>query len=626
MKILIIKTGALGDVVRTSFIAQALKNKYKREKPKITWITSESAKVFFLNNPYVDVILSEKEKSTVKKTFFDIIINLEESVELCKFSSSLKSNKKIGFIYKNKKIIPSKTAKEWFNMSLLGKKPDNDILKKQNKKSHRQIIGEIIDVDWKKYEPFVRLTKKQRLLASEFKKKNKISENELVVGLNLGSAGRWPKYLPVKKTIELIDELYKKYHCKILLFGGPDELKRNKEILKNIKSPIIDTGCENNLFEFTALISVCSLMISTDTLGLHISLALKRKTIALIGPTSPSEIDLYGLGEKIVAKSPCVCCYKKDCKSMERIEIKKIIDSVKKINSMKITVLITAFKEPKIKKAIKYALNQKTTYDYEILLSIPDKKTLEVAKKFKDKKIKFFKDPGKGKSYALNLIFKTIKTDILVLTDGDVFLSENSVEDIVSKFKDPEIGCVSGRPIPEEDKKSKYGYWANFLFDSAHEIRQDAASKDKFIECSGYLFAFRKKKISSIPLDVAEDTYIPYVFWEKGYKIGYADNAKVYVKNPDNWNDWILQKSRTSKAHETLEKYTDTFNTPRVKNFKNESKGIVKIFSYPKKFKEIFWTLELIFARLFMWLKVFYETKFKRENYADGWERIESTK
>jgi ADP-heptose:LPS heptosyltransferase len=35
MKILIIKTGALGDVVRTSFIAQALKEKYKKLNPDL---------------------------------------------------------------------------------------------------------------------------------------------------------------------------------------------------------------------------------------------------------------------------------------------------------------------------------------------------------------------------------------------------------------------------------------------------------------------------------------------------------------------------------------------------------------------------------------------------------------
>jgi len=630
MNILIIKTGALGDVVRTSFIAQALKNKYKKQNPKIFWITDEKAKPLFINNLYINEVVSEENKNTLKKILFDLVINLEEGKELCKFATSLKYKKIIGFIYKNNKIQPTYTAKEWFDMSALGKKPQNDILKKKNKKSHRQIISEIVGIkNYEKYEPFLRLTKKQREFAENFLRRYNLSRTDLIIGINTGAADRWPKQLSIKKTAQLIDRLYKKYNANILLFGGPNEIERNQEIIKISNSPIIPTGCGNDLIEFPALISVCSLFITSDSLGLHIALALKRETICLVGPTSAAELDMYGLGEKVLAKSKCLCCYKKNCKSMEKIDLNDILTKVKKIIEKKITILITAFKEQKtIGKAIEAALNQKTNYKYEVIVSAPDKETLEIAKKYtkKDKRLKIFKDPGKGKSYALNLIFEKIKTDILILTDGDVYISENSIEDIANLFLDPEIGCVTGRPVPIEDKKNKYGYWANFLFDAAHKIRKDAFEKNSFIECSGYLFAFRKEKIKKIPLDVAEDTVIPYMFWEKGYKIGYAENAKVYVKNVDNWKDWITQKTRTSKSHETLHKYVDVISTPRVKSFKRESKGILDVIKYPKNILEISWTLQLVLARLYMWLKVFKDTKIKNKHYRDAWQRVESTK
>jgi glycosyltransferase involved in cell wall biosynthesis len=251
-----------------------------------------------------------------------------------------------------------------------------------------------------------------------------------------------------------------------------------------------------------------------------------------------------------------------------------------------------------------------------------------LAKKYSDnKKIKIIKDQGRGKSYALNFIFSSIKTDILILTDGDVLISENSVEDITNLFLDPEIGCVTGNPTPAEDKKTKYGYWANFLFNAAHVLRKKAFESSSFIECSGYLFAFRKNKIKEIPLDTAEDTIIPYYFWERGYKIGYAENAKVYVKNVSNWKEWIEQKTRTSKAHENLDKYADTKVTPRIKTFRNESKeGISIIMSYPNNLREIFWTYELVIARFYMWSKVFLDTRIKNKNYQDAWKRVESAR
>jgi len=164
------------------------------------------------------------------------------------------------------------------------------------------------------------------------------------------------------------------------------------------------------------------------------------------------------------------------------------------------------------------------------------------------------------------------------------------------------------------------------LFEAAHSLRKNGFEQNSFVECSGYLFAFRKEMITKIPLDVAEDSIIPYLFWEKGYIIGYAEKAEVYVKNVDNWGDWIKQKVRTSKAHETLGKYVDIKTTPRVKTFKNELKGILQLFTYPKNLMQFWWTIELGFARLYMWLSVFYDIKVKNNYYGDAWERVESTK
>ena len=335
-------------------------------------------------------------------------------------------------------------------------------------------------------------------------------------------------------------------------------------------------------------------------------------------------VDMYDLGEKILPKSDCLCCYKKDCKSMEVVDIKEILYEIDCFLKQDIILLITAFKEPNIEKAIKSAINQKTKYKYKILVSAPDDETLNIAKKYN---IEIFKDPGKGKILALNLIFEKVKTDILILTDGDVFISENSVEDITNLFLDPEIGCITGRPVPLETKKTMFGYWANFLFDSAHKIRKIAFGKNSFIECSGYLFAFRKKFIKKLPLNTAEDAIIPYIFWEKGYKIGYEENAKVFVKNVSNFKDWIKQKTRTAEAHETLSKFVDTKITKRVKSFRTEFKGIFWLFTYPKTIKQFLWSLLLVFARSYMWGKVFFNIKFaKKHPKVDNWERINSAR
>ncbi len=283
------------------------------------------------------------------------------------------------------------------------------------------------------------------------------------------------------------------------------------------------------------------------------------------------------------------------------------------------TLVITAYKEPNIVKAVEAALNQETNRKYHVLVSAPDDETLN---KIKDYPLYVYKDKGQGKSCALNDIFAQIDSDILILTDGDVVISDNAVEEILKMFEDPRVGCVTGCPVPMEDRDTKYGYWANFLFDAAHDLRKKAYAAGKFIECSGYLFAFRRNVLNKIPLDVSEDAVIPYYFWEKGYKIGYAEQAQVFVKNVDNLKDWIKQKVRTSKAHSKLGRYVDTKKTKRVKSFGTEAKGIISLAMYPESIKETWWSVQLVFARLYMWIKV----ALGKKDFGDAWERIESTK
>lgn len=294
-----------------------------------------------------------------------------------------------------------------------------------------------------------------------------------------------------------------------------------------------------------------------------------------------------------------------------------------------ISIVITSYKEPKtIGKAIESFLNQNIKEKYEIIVAAPDKETLNVAKKYskKYKQVKIFRDPGKGKSYALNLLLPKLKGRIIILSDGDVFVSENSVNSLLKAFEDKKVGCATGMPISINSRKNMFGYWSHVLCYAAHKLREKRAKQNNFIECSGYLWAFRNKIIKNFPRDVAEDTIVPILFWIRGWKIAYVPEAKVYVKFPNNLHDFIEQKKRTAKGHECLYKYVDIKKFPRMKTFKNEVLESWRLLLFPENFLEIIWTFFLFIIRVYIWLLVFYHIKIKKEEYKDGWKRIESTK
>lgn len=295
-----------------------------------------------------------------------------------------------------------------------------------------------------------------------------------------------------------------------------------------------------------------------------------------------------------------------------------------------ISIIITSFNEPKtIGKAIDSIIKQDIKENYELIVAAPDKPTHDIVKRYqkKNKKINLFVDPGKGKSYAINLLLPKLKGDIIFFTDGDISVSENSIKEMLKFFEDEKVGCVTGRPVSSNSKRNIFGYWSHLLCDAgAHKARLRRAKKGKFLECSGYLWAFRNNVIKKFPLDIAEDTVVPYLFREKGYKIAYAPKAEVYVKFPENLHDFIEQKKRTAKGHESLEQYVNIKKLPRTKSFRNEiTEGWSALF-YPKNIKQVFWTFLLFPIRLYIWMLVFYHTKVKKQQYQDAWKRVDSTK
>jgi cellulose synthase/poly-beta-1,6-N-acetylglucosamine synthase-like glycosyltransferase len=271
---------------------------------------------------------------------------------------------------------------------------------------------------------------------------------------------------------------------------------------------------------------------------------------------------------------------------------------------------------------------EQNTVEKEILVAAPDKGTQDLIREFAKKtktNIKIIADAGRGKPAALNLCFKEAKGDILVLTDGDVILDENSIIKLLKPFSDPKVGIVSSRPSSLNSRNNFFGYISHLLTDvGAHQTRLKKKEKNEFMVCSGYLMALRKGIVRKIPENsLADDAVISHLVYESGYKTDYAPNAKVYVKYPTNLQDWIKQKRRSTAGYPQL-KYLIK-GKERMRNFKQESFGLFKIFSYPKNLKELIWTVMLIFLRLYLWSIVFYEIKIKKSGM-ELWQRVESTK
>lgn len=290
-----------------------------------------------------------------------------------------------------------------------------------------------------------------------------------------------------------------------------------------------------------------------------------------------------------------------------------------------ISIIITAYKEKAtIGKAILSIIENRLP-NSEILVVAPDKETLDEAGKYKKqfKNLRLIKDKGLGKPEALNLAVSLAKGNVLILTDGDVFVSKNSLRLLIGRLSNSKTGAVSGHPVSINPIKDNLSFWAFMLTDVAHIRRVRAMKNKRRLFCSGYLFAIKKNLFPKLPSELlSEDAYISYSVWQKGFSVEYSEKSLVYVKYPTNLKDWIKQKKRSAGGYNQIKKMVGV----EMRSFKKESLGFADFFTYTNNIKKLFWLFELFVVRVYLWFLIYKDINFKKKTREEIWQRVESTK
>jgi len=292
-----------------------------------------------------------------------------------------------------------------------------------------------------------------------------------------------------------------------------------------------------------------------------------------------------------------------------------------------LTILITAFREATtIGQAIEAFLHQLPD-DAEILVVSPDPETTIVVDDYAARYpvVRHVADPQRGKPTALNVGLRAAQGDVVVLSDGDVAVAEDALAMLLAPFADSRVGAVSGHPFSVSPRNTMLGYWSYLLTEGIHRIRLARDRDGKFLVCSGYLFAFRRALIEHVPEDaLAEDAVISHLIARQGYRIRYGPQARVFVKYPTTYRDWLRQKVRSAGGY--VQDYVRTSPLRMRSAWLEMWYGTRLALRYPRHPREFLWTLLLFAARLHLWLLVFINVRLLRRPLTKLWQRVESTK
>jgi heptosyltransferase-2 len=319
-RILIIKLGALGDVIRTT----PLLERYRKEFPNchITWVTNHPE---ILPKQAIDCIrtFSFSDIFIVTKLHFDIAINLCKDQEAAMLLNECNAKEKCGFVWSEGHLSIANPESEHKLLTGLF-----DAYSKANTKSYVEEIFEICGFTYQ-HEPYLLHVDTKEL--EHWTLLKKMSQGKPIIGLNTGAGARWPTRLwPIEYWKELIQLLQKAGYAPLLL-GGDDEHERNLSLKKDTNAMYEGVF---PLQSFIPIAAQCDVIVTPVSMTMHIALGLGKRMVLFNNIFNKHEFDLFGKGEIIEPSSGCDCYYGASCSRektcMKDISVQSVFDAIQR--------------------------------------------------------------------------------------------------------------------------------------------------------------------------------------------------------------------------------------------------------------------------------------------------------
>jgi len=287
---------SLGDILRATVVLHA----FPPDKYEVTWLVDQKGVDLLKGNPYIHRILTVNPFTPfhLMSDWFDMVVNFEKDPGICAMVDKISAWRRYGFRFDH--VTHEAHAYDNSDQALSMSKSTS--FKRQQTKSWSTMLYEMIGHQY---------DNKPYILGYQPK-----SQEIYDIGLNHQVGGKFPiKRWPDPNWQQLHDALAGEYS-----FSWQQGM--------------------DNIESYIEWINSCRLLVTNDSLGLHIALALGKKIVALFGPTKASEVDECDCMIKLKPDIdweciPCLAasCHKPEGLCMEHISQDSVIEAVKKLLS-----------------------------------------------------------------------------------------------------------------------------------------------------------------------------------------------------------------------------------------------------------------------------------------------------
>jgi heptosyltransferase II len=306
-----VKHGALGDIVRTSWLLPGLHDRFE-PATRVDWLTAPGAADLLRFNPLVERVLTAPNRL---RPIYGWVLSLDDEEHAIEAASSVRCERFSGALLRNGRHGYTDDMAPWFDMGLLSRlgKARADAMKVENTASHSTLFSSMLNVPIPHPTFFNSSFREAR-----WKSVLRCGSGGAVFGINPFAGGRWPaKALPASELSQLLQHLLGDPELgvgRIVLFS--EEHSRAEALLADLPpklaSHIVAPDTSESTLELAAAIRALDYLVTTDSLALHLAVAQSVPNLSFYAPTSAAEIETFGTGVKLLSTAADYCSYRGD--------------------------------------------------------------------------------------------------------------------------------------------------------------------------------------------------------------------------------------------------------------------------------------------------------------------------
>jgi ADP-heptose:LPS heptosyltransferase len=346
-KILIIRIGAIGDVLMATPLISALRKAFPDSR--IGFLTSHYAVSLLHHNNEIDALYALKYRKLpywmsmekhilareMRREKWDAVFLLESNSVFADLAKRFHADAIYGFNPPPPPFL--KGGKGGFNGITFS--PDSHVISNFIK------LGSLIGKDLSEFPMSLSWTNDASDKVRRFLDRLPVNTPRVAIHAGFGPASKRGRTgirsWPIERFKETMVKLYKKISASFVLTGSSKESGINGTIMEGLNIPVLNLAGQTTIPELGALLKEMDLAISIDSSPAHIAAAVGTPLIVLWGPAIETHTKPRSLNSPVAVINkhlPCSPCYetprKENCRNnicMQAIQVDEVVEAAIKL-------------------------------------------------------------------------------------------------------------------------------------------------------------------------------------------------------------------------------------------------------------------------------------------------------